>query len=326
MPPTPTTAILKKSEPEIGAALKHPKFKDFMTSICKNKNLENYADDDTMYHFGLNTKTHDIKKIFGKVRVVITGGSQSRVISLGKLLHQKYINDETEPVDYAIQAGRFSMFCVGHVLTFNHGMGTGSASIAFHECLKLLDYAGVKRSDVSLIRIGTCGGIGVNPGTICLTRSVLTETLEENFPFVECGKVKPMPMILDSDLGDKLAELATGLGVSSLVCKTLGTNDFYLGQGRLDGAFCDYDADERYSFLKTLHGLGVRNIEMESHTFAAFCNRAGVQGAVMCVALLNRLGRGEENDQVTADPATMKAWMDRALDVLLQYVDTRVEE
>lgn len=90
MPPTPTTAILKKSEPEIGAALKHPKFKDFMTSICKNKNLENYADDDTMYHFGLNTKTHDIKKIFGKVRVVITGGSQSRVISLGKLLHQKY--------------------------------------------------------------------------------------------------------------------------------------------------------------------------------------------------------------------------------------------
>ena len=142
-------------------------------------------------------------------------------------LNAMYINDETEPVDYAIQAGRFSMFCVGHVLTFNHGMGTGSASIAFHECLKLLDYAGVKRCDVSLIRIGTCGGIGVNPGTICLTRSVLTETLEENFPFVECGKVKPMPMILDSDLGDKLAELATGLGVSSLVCKTLGTNDFY---------------------------------------------------------------------------------------------------
>ena len=65
---------------------------------------------------------------------------------------------------------------------------------------------------------------------------------------------------------------------------------------------------------------------MESHTFAAFCNRAGVQGVVMCVALLNRLGRGEENDQVTADPGTMKAWMDKALEVLLQYVDTRVEE
>lgn len=276
-----------------------------------------------MYHFGLNTKAHDIKKIFGKVRVVITGGSQSRVKSLGKLLHEKYINDGEEPIDYAIQAGRFSMFCVNHVLTFNHGMGTGSASIAFHECLKLLDYAGVKKSDVSLIRIGTCGGIGVTPGTICLTRSVLTETLDENFPFVECGKVKPMPMVLDSELGDKLADLAKAQGVSSLVCKTLGTNDFYLGQGRLDGAFCGYDEDERYNFLKKLHANGVRNIEMESHTFAAFCNRAGVQGAVMCVALLNRLGRGQENDQVTADSGTMKAWMDKALQVLLEYVDTR---
>jgi len=322
MPPTPTTAI-KKPRTEEELPKKQSFFKDFDNSICKNRNLENCCDDDTMYHFGVNTKTHDIKKIFGKVRVVITGGSQSRIKSLGRLLHQKYIDDGEEPIDYAIHAGRFSMFCVEHVLTFNHGMGTGSASIAFHECLKLLDYAGVKKSDVSLIRIGTCGGIGVNPGTICLTRSVLTETLEENFPFVECGKIKPMPMILDAELGDKLAEMATSLGVSSLVCKTLGTNDFYLGQGRLDGAFCGYDEDERYNFLKKLHDAGVRNIEMESHTFAAFCNRAGVQGAVMCVALLNRLGRGQENDQVTADSGTMKTWMDKALEVLLHYVDTR---
>jgi len=323
--PTPNPDSIKNDQikPE-ETTLNHPKFNDFSTSICKNKNLESYAENDTMYHFGINTQTHDIKKIFGKVRVVITGGSQSRIISLGKLLHQKYINDDEEPHDYAIQAGRYSMFCVNHVLTFNHGMGTGSASIAFHECLKLLDYAGVKKSDVSLIRIGTCGGIGVNPGTICLTRSVLTETLEENFPFVECGKVKPMPMILDSELGDTLSEIASNLGVSSLVCKTLGTNDFYLGQGRLDGAFCDYDEDERYNFLKLLHDKGVRNIEMESHTFAAFCNRANVQGAVMCVALLNRLGKTCENDQVTADSGTMKAWMDKALQVLLEYVDTKV--
>jgi len=320
----PTSAVLKKSETEPQPkSLKHPHFSNFEASICKNANLESYADDDTMYHFGLNTKAHDIKSIFGKVRVVITGGSQSRVISLGKLLHEKYVNDGAEPTDYAIHAGRFSMFCVGHVLTFNHGMGTGSASIAFHECLKLLDYAGVKKSEVSFIRIGTCGGIGVNPGTLCLTRRVLTETLEENFPFVECGKVKPMPMVLDAELGDKLAEIATEVGVQSMVCKTLGTNDFYLGQGRLDGAFCGYDEDERYNFLKTLHDKGIRNIEMESHTFAAFCNRAGIQGAVMCVALLNRLGRGQQNDQVTADPGTMKAWMDKALEVLLRYVDTR---
>lgn len=38
---------------------------------------------------------------------------------------------------------------------------------------------------------------------------------------------------------------------------------FYEGQGRLDGAFCDYTEADKMEYLKRLHNFGVVNIEME---------------------------------------------------------------
>ena len=52
----------------------------------------------------------------------------------------------------------------------------------------------------------------------------------------------------------------------------------YIGQGRLDGAFCEYSEDDKMSFLRQAYDRGVRNIEMESVCFAAFCLRANVRG------------------------------------------------
>lgn len=41
-------------------------------------------------------------------------------------------------------------------------------------------------------------------------------------------------------------------------------DDFYEGQGRLDGAICAYNLEEKMSFLQEAYSAGVRNIEMES--------------------------------------------------------------
>ena len=71
--------------------------------------------------------------------------------------------------------------------------------------------------------------------------------------------------------------------------------DHPLGQGRLDGAFCNYTLDDKLKFLQKIYDAGVRNIEMESVCFAAMCNRAGVAAAILCVTLLDRL----KGDQVT---------------------------
>ena len=63
------------------------------------------------------------------------------------------------------------MYKVGPVLSISHGMGIPSAGILLHEVIKLMYHAGVK--DPVFIRIGTCGGIGLPPGTVVVTEEAL---------------------------------------------------------------------------------------------------------------------------------------------------------
>ena len=50
-----------------------------------------------------------------------------------------------------------------------------------------------------------------------------------------------------------------------------------VGQGRLDGAFCDFSEADKMAFLSKALESGVRNIEMESLCFAAMCRHANVK-------------------------------------------------
>lgn len=45
--------------------------------------------------------------------------------------------------------------------------------------------------------------------------------------------------------------------------KTMCTYDFYEGQGRLDGAFCEFTENDKMEYLEKLREFGVVNIEME---------------------------------------------------------------
>lgn len=45
--------------------------------------------------------------------------------------------------------------------------------------------------------------------------------------------------------------------------KTMCTYDFYEGQGRLDGAFCEFTESDKMDYLEKLRDFGVVNIEME---------------------------------------------------------------
>ena len=62
----------------------------------------------------------------------------------------------------------YAMYKVGPVLSISHGMGIPSAGILLHEVIKLMYHAGV--TDPVFIRLGTCGGIGLPPGTVVVTK------------------------------------------------------------------------------------------------------------------------------------------------------------
>lgn len=58
-----------------------------------------------------------------------------------------------------------------------HGMGVPSLSIMLNEIIKLLHYAGA--TDVMFIRVGTSGGIGVDPGTVVVSSGAVNGLLED---------------------------------------------------------------------------------------------------------------------------------------------------
>ena len=73
------------------------------------------------------------------------------------------------------QHKRYVLYRVGPILVCSHGMGGHSISILLNEIAKLLKYA---QANAIWIRIGTCGGVDVIPGTVCITSQSLNGALE----------------------------------------------------------------------------------------------------------------------------------------------------
>ncbi|XP_078539986.1 uridine phosphorylase 2 isoform X3 [Lissotriton helveticus] len=174
-----------------------------------------------------------------------------------------------------------------------HGMGIPSISIMLHELIKLLHHA--KCRDVMIIRIGTSGGIGVQPGTVIITDSAVDAFFRPQFELTVLDKVVIRGTELDKELIQELLQCSQEISqFNTIVGHTMCTYDFYEGQGRLDGALCSFSSQEKFDYLMRANNAGVRNIEMESSVFAAMCHLCGLKAAVVCVTLLDRL----QGDQI----------------------------
>jgi hypothetical protein len=85
---------------------------------------------------------------------------------------------------------------------------------------------------------------------------------------------------LDRKLARELKALAdpTTDPYDTVSGKTMCTYDFYEGQGRLDGAFCEFTEKDKMEYLEKLRDFGVVNIEMEGkrneffHSFRLIAN------------------------------------------------------
>ncbi|XP_055336836.1 uridine and thymidine phosphorylase-like isoform X2 [Paramacrobiotus metropolitanus] len=263
---------------------------------------------DWLYHLGLLVDPQTTPEMFGDVRYVCCLQSLQMHMPVGYAM-----------ADICGGHARYALFKAGPVLAVSHGMGNPSLSIMLHEVLKLLQYARAKRP-VTVIRLGTCGGIDVPPGTTIITEKVFNGLLEHYYEQYVLGRAVRHPAILDAGLRARLLEVAgqPDMDVPVVAGNTLCANDFYEDQARLDGAFCDFDAQQRLDFLThcaTAHGI--RNIEMESLCFAAMTHRAGLRAAVVCVALLNRL----TSDKVTGDVEVhFEEWQRRPLRLVARLI------
>ncbi|XP_043478588.1 uridine phosphorylase 2-like [Leptopilina heterotoma] len=278
------------------------------------KNLKN----DVLYHLGFDTSTHDLKKMFGDIKFVCTGGTDSRMKEFAYYA-EKEMSDlfetGTKVIDYSEYSHRYAIFKVGPILSISHGMGVPTLSIMLIELFKLLHYAEAK--DPIIIRIGSSGGIGVKPGTVVITNGALDELLRPDFEMAVAGELVKRPAIFDQTLVEDLENLSLPDDDFEIrVGKTMCANDFYEGQGRLDGAFCTFSEDDRMNYLKKLQKNGVLNIEMECVCFGALTHLAKIKSAIVCVTFLNRL----EGDQVLEPAEKRRMYEARPQNVVVRYL------
>lgn len=266
-----------------------------------------------------------LTKLFEDVTHVCMGGSAVRAERFADTLtKEKYWNSNNTPTSMPIgKTERFSLYKVWNVISVNHGMGMPSMSILLHEITKILYYAKWcdeqrLRNEVKFIRIGTSGWIGVEGGTVVMTENAKNPKGEAIHTEIILGEDFDFPTRLDSKLIGEIQaaniEQEVWEKIQLVLWDTVGTHDFYEWQGRLDGFFAPwYTETDKQKWLKKLYVNGVRNFEMESTYFASFCLRAGIPGAIVCVALLNRF----EGDQVKKD---LNKISENAEKIILNYL------
>ncbi|XP_077295554.1 uridine phosphorylase 1-like [Arctopsyche grandis] len=287
------------------------------TLLCINKNL-NKISGDYLYHLDLGVSTHDLRALFGDVKFVCMGGTAKRVLDCAKFIGKEigcHLPVGTDLIDITASSLRYSMYKIGPVLTVNHGIGISTMSVVLQEVIKLLRYSGSK--DPIVFRIGTSGGIGIEPGSVVVSEKGFNGLQKNTYDLDILGKTVSMPAILDKRLAQELASLSTDDDdFKTLIGNTMCANDFYNGQGRTDGPFCEYTEEDKFEFLKKLQSHGIKNIEMEVTCFSALTYKAGIKAADVCVTLLDRL----KGDQVTM-PKNLKHSLEiRPIIIVTRYI------
>ncbi|CEG46475.1 uridine phosphorylase [Plasmopara halstedii] len=214
---------------------------------------------DVLFHIGLTISQKERQQIantFGDVKFFVTGGSAERMTHFARLVAKEL--DIATPYGYQLapigSTSRYTLYKVGPVLVANHGIGMPSISILLHEVTKLLEYAGAHGA--TYIRMGTSGGIGVEPGTIVITSEAVNNKLEAVEEVAVLGSTVLRPSICSPEVRKDMIAATTDVGLPYTVGKTLSCNDFYEGQGRLDGAICEYTLQDKMDFLQTLANAG----------------------------------------------------------------------
>ncbi|KAJ8972715.1 hypothetical protein NQ317_014749 [Molorchus minor] len=283
----------------------------------RNPNIE-LMDQDILYHLALGSGSHDLVEMFGDIKFVCMGGTPKRMENFAHFIMKEIghkIPTGTTLMDISQYSYRYSMFKVGPVLSISHGMGVPSIGILLHEVIKLMYHA--KCKDPIFFRIGTSGGVGLEGGTVVISDDAIDGMMNHYYEVPMLGKIVKRPAIFDKRLVRELRALAHPEDPYETVTgTTMCTGDFYEGQGRLDGAFCDYTETDKMEFLQLLKANGVRNIEMEAIPFAALTHHAGIRAADVCVTFLDRL----KGDQVNAPKEVLEEWQRRPQQLVARYI------
>lgn len=282
-----------------------------------NQNPEQF-----LYLFNLELTPENLDK-FKNIRYVVMQGSSKRSALLAKKLAKQVAGVDTrffEPINL-VNTSNFAVYRVGSVLAVSHGMGNVTIDALLHAITKLLHFAG--NTQLEYIRVGTSGGIGIEPGTVVITKNAYMPNLEQYYTTYELDQRVDTPTHSDLALVERiLAAQPDNLHFPIVSGNSIAADDFYLGQCRYDGAMrARRDLDYRAKFFEKVHALDIRNFEMESSALGAFCNLAKIPATMIAVTLVNRF----EGDQIKSSAEQLVEFSERSQQVVINYLLSRTD-
>jgi len=262
----------------------------------------------------------------------LMAGTKSRARAIAQ---EFCVKKEVVPTNLSKKAHRYALFSVGPVVTVSHGIGEGSILVLLHELAKALYYAhqedGTSTStkdwrSIPWIRVGSCGGLGIEPGTIVVTSQPVNGLLRPCVMELSVlGQRHEFPARLDEGLTNRIYEYGQKDEWKVLRGNTFCCPDFYESQARRDGAIGGaphtVTVEEQKEFLRRLSDdHGVVNIEMESLPLAYFGTCLGIPTAVVAVALVDRLTK----DTSTEEGRVLAGWIERPVKLAVGFVKETV--
>jgi uridine phosphorylase len=272
---------------------------------------------DVYYHFGVSSADRVLEE-FRDVRAIVLAGPGGRIVEFAS----QWSRDRGGAAILALaKEDRFvTRYCDG-VLFASHGMGSPSAAIAVQELMRMLFF--LKDGDLDAMsevfwtRVGTSGGIQVDPGTVVVTSEGVMADLKPYRLLKGAEGTYWFDGTYPTDALNAILASNEGSGIPMAVGRTVAGNDFFLEQFRLDGAIRMETVESKMAWLEWIEAEGVRNIEMEGAMFAGFLNHWGFPNfAMMCVTIVNRL----EGDQITATSAELESFRERLGSALFNHL------
>lgn len=284
--------------------------------------LLNQTPEQFLYLFNLELTPENLDK-FKNIRYVVMQGSSKRSALLAKKLAKQVTGVDTrffEPINL-VNTSNFAVYRVGSILAVSHGMGNVTIDALLHAITKLLHFAG--NTQLEYIRVGTSGGIGIEPGTVVITKNAYMPNLEPYYTTYELDQRVDTPTHSDLALVERiLAAQPDNLHFPIVSGNSIAADDFYLGQCRYDGAMrARRDLDYRAKFFEKVHALDIRNFEMESSALGAFCNLAKIPATMIAVTLVNRF----EGDQIKSSAEQLVEFSERSQQVVINYLLSRTD-
>lgn len=288
-----------------------------VNELLKECNINSY-----LYNLNLTLTDTGLEQ-FRDIKYVCMQGSTDRARDLAVKLAKEFLGIDPEyfePVNMTYNAA-FHCYRIGNILSLSHGMGNTSILTLLHNISKIMYFAG--NHEVEYIRIGTSGGINVDPGTVILTDTSYMPNLVPGFKLFPLGRGMIYPTGMCTLLNDRIIKAQPeNLDFKLLIGNTIAADDFYMGQVRFDGVIKPrYDEAKRSEYFKRLEQLNILNFEMESTGLAAFCNRAEIPATMIAVTLVDR----NQGDQVSATPATLAMYSNRSQQVAINYLASQIK-